>query len=162
MMYLTSENLMFHILISIPTFFVLLWLFSKFIKQKTYKFIATFLLTIVMTPFLYLGAVAIFFSILFHEPTRNFDKNSWLLDETKRYEMADNIINKKQLIGKDTNQIKALLGDTPLKYPESANQVTWTYDMGMGGGGLGFLFHSLGVKFKDNRVILVEHYEIKD
>jgi len=34
--------------------------------------------------------------------------------------------------------------------------------MGEGGGGLGFLSHSLGITFKDNKAILVQHFEIKD
>jgi len=38
----------------------------------------------------------------------------------------------------------------------------WTYDMGIGGAGLGFLFHSLVKKFDNNHVVAVEHSEVRD
>ena len=73
--------------------------------------------------------------------------------------MANNIIKSKMLIGNDTNQIKQMLGE-PTR--SAGTTVQWTYDMGMGGGGLGFIFHSLLVKFKNQKVFSVEHGKISD
>ena len=158
-MYVTTENLLFHIILAIPVFFIILWLTGKFIKSKQYKYITAGIITILLTPILYIGAVTIFFSILFHEPTRKFDKNIWLSNTTKRFQMSDNIIDSKLLIEKDTNQIKQILGD-PTWRNDSLNK--WTYNMGSGGGGLGFLFHSLNVSFLNGKATKVEHFEIKD
>lgn len=68
--------------------------------------------------------------------------------------MANSIIDSKILIRKDTNQVKQILGKPTLQ-----NDFTkeWIYDMGMGGGGLGFLFHNLIFKFNSYRVTAVLH-----
>jgi hypothetical protein len=34
--------------------------------------------------------------------------------------------------------------------------------MGSGGGGLGFLIHNLLIKFENEKVVTVEHIELKD
>jgi len=162
MLNLSFENIGFHIIIAIPTFFILRWLLKKVIKIERYRIISTWVLTLLLTPLLYLGAVIIFFSILFHEPSRKFDKSSWRSDTGKRFQMSDDIIKSEILIGKDTTQIKAFLGDTHQKYQDSTKKLTWIYEMGEGGGGLGFLFHSLGITFKDNKAILIQHFEIRD
>ena len=152
----------FLLIIGIPVFFSLRWLFKRYISDRRRRNIATWTGTIVLTAVLYVAAVYIFFSILFHEPERKFDQVSWSADRTHRFQMADNIIKNKLLIGKDTAQVKALLGDTHIKYYGSNQQTIWTYDMGNGGGGLGFLFHSLAIEFRENKAILVSHQEIAD
>jgi len=162
MINITSENIGFHILIAIPTFFILQWLLKKVIKVYLYRIITTWILTILLTPVLYVAAVVIFFSILFNEPSRKFDKTSWRSNIDKRFQMSDDIIKSGILIGKDTTQIKDFLGDTNLKYQDSTKQLNWTYDMGEGGGGIGFLFHSLGITFKDNKAVFIQHFEIRD
>lgn len=158
-MYLSTENLLYHIILAIPCFFFILWLTGKFIKSKQYKYITAGILTILVTPILYIGVIAIFFSILFHEPTKKFNKSIWLSDPASRYQMSDNIIDSKLLIEKDTNQIKQMLGNPTTR---SVSSNSWTYDMGMGGGGLGFLFHSLNITLVNGKATKVEHSEIKD
>ena len=73
--------------------------------------------------------------------------------------MGDDIVKSKILIGKDSNQVKQLLGQPT--WQDSLN-TSWTYDMGMGGGGLGFLFHNLSVQFDKAKVVKVGHIRIKD
>ena len=74
--------------------------------------------------------------------------------------MADDIIKSKMLIGKDTNQVKQIIGEPPWR-DETAKK--WTYNMGCGGGGLGFLFHNLDLNLdKRGIVVSVEHIEIRD
>jgi len=158
-MYLSTGNLLFHIIIAIPVFFIVLWLTRKFQKNKEYNYITASIITTLLTPVLYIGAVTIFFSILFHEPARNFDKETWLSNKAKRFQMSDNIIKSKLLIEKDTAQIKQILGDPTWRH-DSLNK--WGYDMGMGGGGLGFLFHNLTVSLENGKAVKVEHFEIKD
>ncbi len=63
------------------------------------------------------------------------------------------------LMGKDTNQVKQILGEAASGSNISQKR---TYDMGSGGG-FGFLFHRLNLKFDDNgKVISVEHETIND
>ena len=73
--------------------------------------------------------------------------------------MALDLIDSKLLMGKDTNQVKQLLGDPTFGMN---NENSYIYDMGFGGGGLGFMFHHLIVKFESNKVVSVEHAKIRD
>jgi hypothetical protein len=73
--------------------------------------------------------------------------------------MAGDIIDSKMLIGKDTNQVRQILGDATWGMN---NDSSFVYDMGFGGGGLGFMFHHLVVKFDNNKVVSVEHAKIRD
>ena len=99
-----------------------------------------------------------FLFYIFSVPTKKFDTKVWRTETNKRFQMADNIIDSKLLIEKDTNQIKQLLGE-----PTERDSLTnWTYNMGQGGGGLGFLFHSLIVSFENEKVTRVVHAKIQD
>jgi hypothetical protein len=154
-----TENLPLQIILAVPIFLIVVWLTGKFIKRKQYKYITAAIITILLTPIIYIGAVAVFFSILFHEPTKKFDKKVWLSDTTKRFQMADNIVYSKLLLENDTNQIKQLLGN-PTWRNDSLS--TWTYNMGTGGGGLGFLLHYLNISFVGGKAIKVDHLQVKD
>ncbi len=83
---------------------------------------------------------------------------NWQTDREGRFQMAGDIIESKRLLGKDTSQVKQILGDAAWGNSDS----TFVYDMGFGGGGLGFMFHHLIVKFDNNKVVLVEHAKIRD
>ena len=159
---ISFENIGIYILIGIPTFFILRRLLKKFIKLNLYRNLATWILTLVLTPLLFLGVVSIYLYLLFHIPSRKFNKNSWRSETAKRFQMSDDIIKSEIFIGKDTTQIKDLLGDTNQKYQDSLQQFHWIYEMGEGGGGLGFLFHHLEIKFKNNKAVLIQHIEIRD
>ena len=162
MLNVSFENIGFYIIIAIPTFFILRRLLKKIIKTDLFRNITTLILTLLLTPLLFFGVVYTFLFILFHEPSRKFDKTSWQSESGKRFQMADDIIKRKILIGKDTTQIKDLLGDTNQKFQDSSKQLHWTYEMGEGGGGLGFLFHSLEINFKNNKTVTIQHSEIRD
>jgi cbb3-type cytochrome oxidase subunit 3 len=96
---------------------------------------------------------------LFHEPNKKFDKSKWLTEQAKRYEMANDIIESRILIGKDSNQIKQLIGEPDSRLKNSSE---YYYNMGMGAGGLGFKLHSLLLKFKNGQVDSVFHGEVLD
>jgi hypothetical protein len=73
--------------------------------------------------------------------------------------MAYDIINKKMLIDKDSNQVKLILGNPDWRY-KPKNQ--WVYEMGSGGGGLGFVFNNLYISFEHNKVDSVKHIRVQD
>lgn len=70
--------------------------------------------------------------------------------------MAEDLIDSEILLGKDTTQIKALLGE-PDHYgrcvwkKDAVN--TWTYSIGVSDGGFVFLFHQLALRFDQDKVI---------
>ncbi len=126
---------------------------------KGQKEIATWATTIFLTPIIYVGLVIAFISWLIYTPSKDFDESQWSTNKEERFQMADDIIDSKMLIGKDTNQVKQILDE-----PEWRDNLMpkWTYDMGMGGG-FGFLFNRLNLKFDENhKVISVEHEKIND
>jgi hypothetical protein len=147
------------IVIAVTTFFLCKWIFKNFIKtERTRKFIAV-AIAVVATPLIYLGLIRLLVLGITYTPSKDFDKSRWMIEKERRFEMAGDIIRSKMLISRDTTEVKQILGD-PTGRQNTIN--AWTYDMGMGGGGLGFLFHILVVKFENNRVVGVEHAEVRD
>jgi hypothetical protein len=146
--------------IFIPTFFFWKWLLKKYIKVEKTRKIMTWLATLILLPIIYSGLIILFVFGISYTPNKNFDKTRWVTDKEERYQMADDIIRSKMLIGKDTNQVKSIIGEPPWR-DEAAKK--WTYNMGCGGGGLGFLFHNLDLNLDKNGIVIsVEHIEIKD
>jgi hypothetical protein len=148
---------------AIPVFFTCKWLLKKWIKKERTRKIATWVATLVVTPIIYTGLIVLLIYWISYTPSKDFTQQEWLTNKEERYQMADDIIESKLLIGKDTNHVKLILGDTYWSdnywRPDSIN--TWTYDMGIGGG-LGFMFNHLYIKFEEDKVISVEHIKIPD
>ena len=154
-----SEVYFILLIIAIPTFSFLQWVFKKYIKDEKKRTIATWATTIFVTPIIYVGLVIAFISWIIYTPSKYFDKSQWLTNREERFQMADDILESKMLMDKDSNQVKQILGD-PDRRGDSMRE--WTYGMGMGGG-FGFLFHNLKLKLDDNgKVISVEHETIND
>lgn len=146
--------------IFIPTFLFWQWMLKKYIKTDKTRKITTWLATLIMMPIIYFGLIILLTFWMSYTPSKNFDKTQWLADKKERYQMADDIIESNMLIGKDTSLVKQILGE-PLWRDETAKQCT--YDMGSGGGGLGFLFHNLVLNLdKKGIVISVKHIKIRD
>ncbi|MGI4804796.1 MAG: hypothetical protein ACRYFL_08510 [Janthinobacterium lividum] len=156
---LSIEFYFIALLIAVPTFFFFKWVFKKIIKHEHTRKIATWLTTLLLVPVIYEVAIAMFFMALFYEPKRDFDSTKSITSKVDRYQMANSIIDSKILIRKDTNQVKQISGKPTLQDDFIKE---WIYDMGMGGGGLGFLFHNLIFKFNSYRVTAVLHQEVKD
>lgn len=144
--------------IAFPTFFFWRLIFRKFIVHKVYQKAATWASTLILTPIIYTGLIAVFIYLISREPSSDFDEVKWRTDIESRFEMGDDIVESRMLIGKDTNQVKVILGQATWK--DNLNK-QWNYNMGMGGG-LGFLFHNLSIKFKNNVVTNVYHTRIED
>ena len=146
--------------IAVPIFFFMQWIFRKIIFGAAKQKIATWAATIVSSFLIYFGLIYAFLFFISRETSSDFDKSKWLVgDKESRFEMVDDIVDRKILIGKDTNQVKELLGKATSQ--DSSNQ-RWTYFVGTGGGGFGFLFHELFINFDKNKVISVAHSRIED
>jgi hypothetical protein len=153
------------LIIAIPIFFFWRWLLKKYIKSDKTRKIATWSATLIATLVIYVGLIMFFMFGITYTPSKDFDKSQWLSDKEGRFKMAKDIISSKMLIGKDTNQVKELLG-APTWRSDTTFQAelmdSWFFDMGVGGGGLGFMFHNLIVKFDKNKVRAVEHGKAQD
>lgn len=80
--------------IAIPVFLSLRWLFRKTIPEDTHlRAILTWFSTIIVTPIIYLGLVVLFVLYSSYYPAREFNKESWLTETTKRYEMTEDLIS---------------------------------------------------------------------
>jgi len=147
-------------IIAIPTFYFWRWLLKKYIKVVRIRKITTWFATLIGTPIIYVVLIMLFMFVLTYTPSKDFNKLQWSTNIEGRFQMADDIISSKMLINKDTNQVKQILGKPSWT---SAKTKVWSYDMGLGGGGLGFLFHNLNLTLNDNgKVISVEHVKIRD
>jgi hypothetical protein len=133
---------------------ILVWAFSKNRIKPVYRRIIG--AVAILLPIALYGLI--FFTIT-HEPSGNFSKEKWNAKKTERWQMAGSLVKSKILMDKDSLQIKNILGP-PDQRKDSLGQ--WYYDMGAGGGGLGFRFHSLLIIYRDGRVFKVEHQHIDD
>lgn len=148
------------LVIAILTFFFWSWLLKKYIKVERKRKFAAWSATLIGTPIIYVGLITLFLFSITYTPSKDFNKQQWLTKKEERFQMAGSIIKSKMLIGKDATQVKQILGN-PIWGSDTTK--VWIYDMGSGGGGLGFLFHNLIVKLDRNgKVDSVEHIEIQD
>lgn len=159
------EVYLIQIAIAFPLFFFWKQILENKLQANSSRRIITWTATIISTPIIYGGFIWLFIYCITYSPTKRFNKTSWLTHKSIRYEMAGDLINSKQLIGLDTIEVKEVLGvPTSINLIDSSgNHIrNWSYDMGSGGGGLGFLFHNLLIKFENEKVVTVEHLELKD
>jgi hypothetical protein len=149
--------------IVVPTFFFWKWILKKFIKTDKTRRITTLAATLIMTPLIYAALILLLIYWITYTPASGFDKSKWMMGKQGRFEMAGDIISSKMLISRDSNEVKQILGE-----PSSGSNRTWrsdtiniwTYDMGWGGGGLGFMFHVLYIKFNKEHVVNVKHVKV--
>jgi|SRR5579875_3602947 len=147
------------ILTVLAAFYLWRWIFKRYIAAGNIKKMAGWMASLFAVPLIYLGLTILFLFVLPYGSSKSFDKKQWQADEHKRYQMADDLVKSKILIGKDAQTVKQLLGEATWKDKPSEE---WTYDMGMGHGGLGFEFHNLIVKFNRGRVTAVSHEKISE
>lgn len=160
MQYLFSlQYLILQLFIAVPLFLVIQWALKNLIKTRWHRIGTTIGTTLILTPIICLLLIQLLLFAIQYEPSQSFDKSGWLMDKDDRLEMADNIVSSKILIGKDSNQVLETLGKPTLIGDQTQY---WRYDMGMGRGGLGFMFHYLVVNFSKDTVVSVTHSRIPD
>ena len=152
--------------LGVINYFFFRWLFTAIIKvDAVTRQGVTWILTVAGTPVLYVALFLLFFKAMSYTPSLDFEAELWATQTHKRFQMAEDLIDSEILLGKDTTQVKAVLGD-PGRYgrcvwkKDSVN--TWSYSMGAGGGLFGFLSHELALRFDQNKVVQAEHLEIND
>jgi hypothetical protein len=143
------------ILLVIPTYYICRWLLKKYIQVEKTRKIASWTATIIATPIIYFGIILLWlFSISYH-PTNDFDKQKWFANKESRYEISEDIIKSKMLIGKTKSEVRQLLGD------EGNNNESnhWNYYLGFRPGIANIDPDVLDIEFKDGKVFKVGQHE---
>lgn len=156
---MSIEVYIINLVIGIVTFFILRRTLERFVKADKLRIGLTWAVTIILTPIIYVGLITVFFSILFYEPTKDFDRVKWFADKEGRYEMRDDIVESKILNEKNKKEIIDLIG-----LPDFGTDTTnvWNYDLRTSGAGFGWQFNALLVTFDNDKVVNVEKQEIVD
>ncbi|WP_051054266.1 hypothetical protein [Fibrella aestuarina] len=141
--------------LGLPTFFLWRWLVSKFIKDQRIRTIATWVITILTTPMLYVGLVMLLLFSLSYHPTYSFDQEKWFANKRKRYELSEDIIERKMLLGKTKSEVRQLLGDEG----NTNESDHWTYQLGMRPGLTILDPDVLAIEFSNGKVSSVKQYE---
>lgn len=150
----SPEMYLTFLLIAGVLFFMWRWIFKRFVKSQRTRTIATWLATIVSAPIIYIAVVLIWLSSMSYYPSRDFDKEKWFADKEKRYELSEDLIDSRILLGKTKQQIRQLLGDEGNK--DESNY--WTYYLGFKPG-LSIDPDVLDIYFEDGRVVRVAQHQ---
>ncbi len=138
--------------------------FKTKIKSNKYRRLVSIIISSFLGIVLYVISVTVTIYFLFKEKSREFERGNWILlgedmeKRLSRYEMIDDLIDERILDGKDSLQVKEIIGSPDVRNKENNS---WEYDSGTGGG-LGFVDHYLEVYFKNEKVFKVIHKRIQD
>lgn len=133
---------------------VVFWVYSKRRVRPLYRRLIG--IGLILSPIFFYGFI---FLSIFYVRTYDFSSERWNENKKERWRMGENLIESQSLIGKDSTQIKNLLSA-----PDQRNDSLhiWSYDMGHGGGGLGFCYHTLKITYKSGMVTKAEHNKMFD
>ena len=99
-----------------------------------------------------------FKSFIISQKQQTFNQKLWLEDQNSRWEMRDDLVSSRLLIGKDSTTIKRMLGLPTTKDDDLA----WVYHLGTGVADLGFVFSTLAIHFEDGKVKSATYEDVID
>ena len=141
--------------------FILVFLFVNTIDKRKWL---TFIISIIATPFVYFYGfypMVNIFSSYHHE--KYFDSSSWKDNPSLRYEMSDDLVESKELIGRSKGDVKFLLGNYEwLSWNDSIHGKDanyWNYGLGIEPGAMNDQKDNMLIVFKNNKVVDVELYQ---
>jgi hypothetical protein len=144
-----------NLILGIPIFFLWRWIFKRFFKSVPRKGLSTLLATFITTPLVYTALIILWFLSISYYPSHRFTKQKWNSNQEKRYELSEDIIKSKVLIGKNKTEIKQILG--------AENNVEqsdyWTYDLGYLPGLFNIDPYVLYIEFQNGVVAKVSQHE---
>lgn len=142
------------------TFLLWKWILEKRIKERKTRNVAALTAALISTSLITAAVISLFISgFIDATPRKQFSSSQWLTDHSHRFQMADDITDSKMLIGKDTSEVKQILGDPNYKHNEICR---WDYDMGSNAYGFGVQFHILLIQFQNGEVAVVDHARRED
>lgn len=110
-MYLYILIVLANVGIAIPVFLFLRWLLAKTELGKKTRNILEISGSVVLAPAIFIGSIYGFLYALHYHPNKDFDRQAWAKDPWQRYEMSQDIIESRLLIGKPKREVELLLGD---------------------------------------------------
>ena len=141
--------------------FVLVFLFVNTIDKRKWL---TFIISVIATPFVYFYGfypMVNIFSSYHHE--KYFDSSGWKGSKDLRYEMSDDLVASKELIGRSKDDVKMLLGNYDwLSWNDSIHGKDlnyWNYGLGIEPGAMNDQKENMLVVFENNRAVKVELYQ---
>lgn len=134
-------------LFSIPVYYLIHSLLKKWITNKILRILVLWLLTIVSTPVFFISCIVLFFMVINYYPKHAFTANRWAKEKDTRYEIEDDLIDSKLLIGKSKAEVIQLL---ELEGNEIKSD-SWRYFTGKKPG-LNFRSSVLKVDYKAGKV----------
>jgi amino acid transporter len=141
------DVIIINLILAIPTF-LLCRLILRRIKDKWKRQLSIWLATLTLTPIIYFGLITGWVSFVSYYPERDFDKTKWETDIERRYEMTDDLVKNRKLIGKTKEEIKELLGQEGVSFDGSR----WTYYIGFKPSLFGIDPDVLEIEFKEGKV----------
>ena len=136
------------IVLGIPIYFIWRWIGRKVDVDNMTKKVTVWAATIITTPIVYFMLIWLMF---FYYPKYDFNKTSWQTNKGERYEISNNIIDSKMLIGKSKKEVIQIMGD-------EGNMDTsddWSYNIGTIPKIGNIDPSNLNITFKDGKVIEV-------
>ena len=141
--------------------FILVFLFVNTIDKRKWL---TFIISVIATPFIYFYGfypMVNIFSSYHHE--KFFDSSSWKSTADLRYEMSDDLVASKELIGRSKSDVKMLLGPYEwLSWNDTIHDKDpnyWNYGLGIEPGAMNDQKDNILIVFRNNRVTEVELYQ---
>lgn len=100
-----------------------------------------------------------------YEPQDKFSQTEWIADESKRYAMTDNLLERKILEGKSKSEVASILGQ-----PDNSTAAkSWDYDVELNHFLLGDRYRLVEVFFEDDTVtnywyvqVVYPYHELKN
>ncbi|TWO31732.1 hypothetical protein E1J38_012595 [Seonamhaeicola sediminis] len=150
-------------IISILLVFVLVWWFATTIDSRKW---VSFLISVVLTPFLYfyvVYAIMNIFSSYHHE--KYFVSKVWKEKPAFRYEMVGNLLQDSLLVNRTKEDVKTLLGKSEwFSWNDSIkanSKEQWNYNLGVKPGAFNNMQECLEIIFNDDLVSQIREYQLK-
>jgi hypothetical protein len=134
--------------VSLPSYFI--WrkvLTKKFAASKYYSAILAFCVLLV-SPLILFSIVLLVINIYMMDPKIPFNDSEWKIGKARNH-MVDDIIKTNILMGKDTNQVKELLGAPNIYQSENG---MWTYYLASKSNGFSIRTLFLDIQIQGDKV----------
>lgn len=147
--------------VSAPIFFLFRWLLSKLNLSERLKYYLS-LAGSVIAPWIVVIVLIVGLMIaLIYYPKRDFNQAQWLNSPGTRYELADDIVERKMLIGKTKAEVKQLLGNEEgddddyggWRQPNLESRDDWEYYIGHKPAPMRIDASFLEIEFKDDKAV---------
>lgn len=150
-------------IISILVVFVLVWWFATTIDSRKW---VSFLISLVLTPFLYFYVVyAIMNIVSSYHHEKYFVSEVWKKKPAFRYEMVGNLLQDSLLINKTKEDVKTLLGDSEWygwnDSIKANSKEQWNYNLGIKPGAFNNMQECIEIFFKDDQVNQIRAYQLQ-